>query len=76
MSPRKSAVTVALGKAIRSVRQERGLSQEACASRLDIDRSYFGAIERGEVNISLETLVKVAYGLDMTAARLCSLAKI
>lgn len=45
------------------MRRERGYSQEAFAAHAEMDRSYFGAIERGEVNVSLDTLVKVATGV-------------
>lgn len=37
-----------------------------CSRRLD--RSYYGAIERGEFNVSLSTILKIASGLDTTAA--------
>lgn len=39
------------------------------------DRSYFGAIERGEY-VSLDTLVKIAAGLDTKASTLCARARI
>jgi transcriptional regulator with XRE-family HTH domain len=70
MARKKSAANVALGAAIRSMRAERGLPQEAFAARAELDRSYYGAIERGEFNISLDTIVKIARALDVTAAAL------
>lgn len=54
-----------LGQAIRSARRERGLSQEAFAAYIGLDRSYFGAVERGEFNVTLTTLLKIAAGLGV-----------
>jgi len=67
---KKTPATQALGAAIRQVRRERGFAQEAFATHAEIDRSYYGAIERGEFNVSLETIVRLAAGLDTTAAEL------
>jgi transcriptional regulator with XRE-family HTH domain len=47
MPPKKSAANIALGNAIRAARRERGYTQESFAAHADIDRSYYGAIERG-----------------------------
>lgn len=76
MPPKKSASVQKLGKAIRSVRAERGYAQEAFAKRAGVDRSYYGAIERGEFNISFDTLVRIAAGLETTAAALCRRANL
>lgn len=48
-----------LGEAIRRRRKAMNLSQEAFAEVLDVHRNYVGLIERGEQNITLETLVKL-----------------
>lgn len=42
------------GKAVREKRLQSGISQDALALMAEIDRSYVGRIERGEVNITLE----------------------
>jgi transcriptional regulator with XRE-family HTH domain len=68
MPTKKSAANVALGAAIRSMRGERGLAQEAFAARAAMDRSYYGAIERGEFNVSLDTVVKIAAALGVSAS--------
>lgn len=60
----------AFGAAIRRVRQRRGQSQEALALAAQIDRSYLGAIERGESNATLLNMVKIAAALDVTVAEL------
>jgi len=48
------------GKHFKEKRKKIGLSQDEIALRSDIDRSYVGRIERGEVNISLEKLYCLA----------------
>ena len=70
MPPRKSAASRTLGRAIREIRRERGLAQEAFAARAGMDHSYYGAIERGECNVSLNTLVKLAAGLETSLSLL------
>jgi transcriptional regulator with XRE-family HTH domain len=70
MPPKKSAANASLGIAARSLRRERGLAQEAFAARAGIDRSYYGAIERGEFNVTLDTIVKIAHALDVPVAAL------
>jgi transcriptional regulator with XRE-family HTH domain len=41
-----------------------------------LDRSYFGTIERGEFNVTLATLLKVAAGLGMSASTLLRRARL
>ncbi|MCG7602059.1 helix-turn-helix domain-containing protein [Halomonas sp. McH1-25] len=50
----------ALGARIRAQRKACGLSQDALALACSIDRSYMGRIERGEVNITVEKLYRIA----------------
>jgi transcriptional regulator with XRE-family HTH domain len=76
MPSKKSSANRALARVIRSTRERRGYSQEGFARHVGMDRSYFGAIERGEFNVSLDTLVKIARGLDTTGGALCSKAKL
>ena len=61
---------LALGKAIRKLRLENGLSQEALANEVGIDRSYMGGIERGEHNLALINLIKIANTLNLSATEL------
>ncbi len=49
-----------LGERIRNERIKQGISQENLALLTDIDRSYVGRIERGEVNITVEKLYQIA----------------
>ncbi len=70
MPPKKSKANLALGAAIRAERESQGHSQEVFATKAGIDRSYYGAIERGEFNITIDTLVTIARGLGSSAAAL------
>jgi transcriptional regulator with XRE-family HTH domain len=66
----------ALGKAIKEQRQLKGLSQESLALEVGIDRSYMGGIERGEHNVALVNIHKIANHLGLTAWELLRSAKI
>lgn len=72
--PAKSPALRALGEAIRAARVERGYAQEAFAAHAHVDRSYYGAVERGEFNITLQTLLRIAAGLNIAAAELLARA--
>ncbi|HWG07507.1 MAG TPA: helix-turn-helix transcriptional regulator [Solirubrobacteraceae bacterium] len=76
MPAKRSAANVALGLAARSLRVERGLAQEAFAGRAGMDRSNYGGIERGEYNVRLDTIVKIAAALDISAAALLERARL
>lgn len=58
----------ALGEAIRTMRRERGISQEELAHITELDRSHVGRIERGERNVSVINLVRIAEGLEVPAS--------
>ena len=66
----KNQHLIALGKNIRDKRKAKGLSQEQFAFRANIDRSYFGGIERGERNVSFLTLIKISKCLGCDVATL------
>jgi transcriptional regulator with XRE-family HTH domain len=74
MAKEASPLTQALGAAVRSARMQRGYNQETFATRAGLDRSYCGAIERGEFNVSLATLLKLAAALELTGAELLARA--
>lgn len=59
-----------LGEAIRRKRLALGLSQEALAEKADLHWTYIGGIERGERNVGLLNIVKIARGLGTTPSRL------
>jgi len=59
-----------LGARVRRIRQEKGMSQEALALACDLDRTYVGGVERGERNISLVNIHKIARALGVPAREL------
>ena len=61
---------VRIGEVIRRTRRERGLSQELLAVDAGVDRSYMGGIERGEHNLTVMSLLRIASALDCKAANL------
>ncbi len=61
-----SPVLVSLGKTIRSIRVKKGLSQEGAALASGLDRSYYGGVERGEHNIALINIEKIAIALGVS----------
>jgi transcriptional regulator with XRE-family HTH domain len=65
-----------LGSVIRKKRQELDYSQEAFADQCGVHRTYMGAIERGERNISLMNIIKVSNALNMKPSKLLELAKL
>lgn len=56
------------GMAIRELRKEKGLSQEAFADLAGVDRSYMGHIERGEKNVTLTKIYQLADALEMSVS--------
>ena len=54
-----------VGFNIRKIREEKGLSQEKLAALADLHRAYVGQIERGEKNIGLKNLEKIAKALKV-----------
>lgn len=66
----KENVLVAFGTAVREIRREVGISQEELAHLSGIDRSYLGAIERGEQNTGLIHISKIALALGVRVAEL------
>lgn len=61
---------VKLGERIRSIRQERGLSQEKFALLIDMDRTYFASVESGKRNISLVNIQKISQGFEISISEL------
>jgi transcriptional regulator with XRE-family HTH domain len=60
------------GSAVRRLRDERGYSQEELAERADLHRNYVGGIERGERNVALENIIKLAKALSVSPKELFS----
>jgi transcriptional regulator with XRE-family HTH domain len=67
---KKDDILVRFGQRVRALRQERGLSQEGFAAECDLDRTYVGGIERGERNLALRNIDRIAKTLGVTLAEL------
>jgi len=61
-----SDIVRAFGLAVRQVRLSRGWSQEALAAQAELNRSYVGEIERGQVVASIVTVQKLAHALGVS----------
>ena len=61
---------VVFGEAVRLRRHELGLSQEDLAERCNLHRNYIGGIERGERNVALKNILKLAHGLELLPSQL------
>jgi transcriptional regulator with XRE-family HTH domain len=59
-----------LGNRIREFRLKRGFSQESFADHCGIHRTYMGGIERGKRNLTIQTVLTIARGLDMSMSEL------
>lgn len=64
----------AIGAAIRTHRQNRGISQEQLAYLAGVDRSHMGKIERGERNVSVLNLIRICTALQTRASELLATA--
>ncbi len=70
------ALRESLGRVVRSERYRRGYeSQEAFALAVETHKNYVGAIERGERNVSLHILLRIADALDTPLSQLISEAE-
>jgi transcriptional regulator with XRE-family HTH domain len=75
-SNRQDPLLVSLGQTIRRIRLEKEVSQEQLALLAEIDRSHLGRIERGDNNVAVLTLARVAKVLGITLAELMSAAEL
>lgn len=70
----KDPTLVAFGSAIRRARKKSNVAQEELANLCGVDRSYLGAIERGEQNPGLLHIVRIAGALRTSVAEMMSSA--
>ncbi len=73
---RQQPALIALGEAIRCVRRKQEISQEKLALMAGVDRSYVGRVERGDNNVAVLTLLKLAQALDVSLKDLMKEAKL
>ena len=55
-----------VGAKVRDLRKQQGLSQEQLGEKTGFKFSYIGSLERGEANISLKNLNRIAVGLEVS----------
>ena len=63
-------ITEDLGKRIRKLRQQTGLSQEKFTLKIGMDRTYFASVEAGKRNIAIVNIKKIADGFDVSLSEL------
>lgn len=67
-----SKVLQRFGQRVRELRKEKDLTQEQLADKARLHYTYIGVVERGEKNISLKNIEKVAKGLGVSLAEFFS----
>lgn len=70
--PPLSAATRMFGERVRARRNELGWSQEAAADACGVHWTFLGQVERGQRNLTLHNILKVAHGLDLDPGALVS----
>lgn len=65
-----SSATAEFGARVRARRNELGLSQEALAEKAEMHWTYIGQVERGQRNISLHNIIRIAVALDLDPGEL------
>lgn len=60
----------AFGERVRALRQTADLSQEALAERAGLHRTYVSSLERGQRNVGLDNILKLAVALEVPPSRL------
>jgi transcriptional regulator with XRE-family HTH domain len=61
----KSKINIQFGNKVAELRTKLGISQEELAYRCGVHRTYIGSIERGEKSATLNTIEKIANGLEV-----------
>lgn len=73
--PRRDDPQIGLGKAIRKLRQEGGLSQETLGHRAEIHPTWISHIESGRINPTWGNVRRIAVGLKVPLEQLAALAE-
>lgn len=66
------SISLALGGRVRLLRKGLGETQDSFGARAGFDRNFVGRVERGDQNITLATLARLAHALGVTVADLVS----
>lgn len=75
MSPTKTSTRLIFAGNMRRLRQERGLSQENLAELANLHRTYIGSVERGERNITIDNIERIATALGVSIESLVTTEK-
>lgn len=67
-SSRVDDYAVSLGTTIRALRESKGISQTELAARTKFHRNWIGRVERGQVNLTVYCLIRIAETLETTAS--------
>src|SRR3990167_7289394 len=67
---RKHPNLIKIGKKIRELRKLKKFSQEELAAEAQLGRAYYGRVERGEQNISIQNLIRIALTLQIEPSKL------
>ena len=67
---KRSDILERFGERVRELRSDQGYSQESFAHEVGIDRTYIGGIERGERNLALRNIERIANALGVTLSDL------
>lgn len=70
MAKARADIRREFGKRVQELRKAAGFSQEGFAAHLGLDRSYVGGVERGDRNVSLLNIKKIADGLELSVREL------
>lgn len=67
---KKTDILARFGARVREARKAKGISQEAFADQCDLDRTYISGIERGNRNVALRNIDRIAATLGMSLSEL------
>jgi transcriptional regulator with XRE-family HTH domain len=59
-----------VGRNVRRIREGRGISQEVLADEIDVHRTFLGSVERGERNLTMQTVERLAHRLGVPVVAL------
>ena len=70
MNNKDEKTLIEFGNHVRELRKSQGLSQEVLADKAKLHRTYIGMIERGEKNVTLLNIIKIAFALKVSPNQL------